>query len=129
MSEEAETRSKTLKVATTVGILYGCFMLCWLPISIFATGLAWFPNLFTTAHAWPHVVLAEILPVLNSTMNPVIYSLKNKVCVFFTCLPNLLIITRQRLHETRVDSSWDDFIPATIKMTSARRGEYIANVI
>ena len=79
VSKQAEERSKTIKVAKTVAIVYGCFMVCWLPVSIFAIGLAWSHTVFSTVHAWPHVLVAEILPVLNSTMNPIIYSLKTRI--------------------------------------------------
>ena len=78
-TKEAEEPRKILKVAKTVAVVYGCFMVCWLPLSIFAPGLAWSHTAFSTAHGWPHVVIAEILPVLNSTMNPIIYLLRNKV--------------------------------------------------
>ena len=79
ITKDTEERSMILKVAKTIAIVYGCFMVCWLPVSIFATGLAWSHTTFATIHAWPHVLVVEILPMLNSTMNPIIYSLKSEI--------------------------------------------------
>ena len=76
--KEEEERSRTLKATKTLSIVYGCFMVCWLPVSVLAIGLAWSHTTFSTIQTWPHVLLAEILPVFNSMMNPIIYSLKHK---------------------------------------------------
>ena len=66
------------QVTKTIATVYGCFLICWFPVSILAIGLSWSQTSFLSTHPWPHILIAEILPVLNSTMNPFIYSLTSK---------------------------------------------------
>ena len=103
IQKKSPDRSGLLKVTKTVCIVYGCFMVCWLPVSVFAVGLAWSGKSFQTEEEWPHVVVAEILPVLNSTMNPFIYSLTNKKYrkAFYKVVNDARSAVRRYWHERR----------------------------
>ncbi len=81
-------RKKTnvnFKSALAVSMVYGAFVGCWLPnyiISLHALGdsdwwlhfKAKFPTLFFTIY----YLFAEILPALNSVLNPLVYAISNR---------------------------------------------------
>ena len=67
------------KATTTIAGVCGCFLICWLPVSILAVGLAWSNETFQTVHASVHMIVVDILPVFNSTVNPFIYFMVNSV--------------------------------------------------
>ena len=69
--------AKMSKTTRIIAIVCGCFIVCWLPVSILSIGLVWSKETFSKIRAPVHVVIVDILPVLNSTINPCIYSLVN----------------------------------------------------
>lgn len=75
-------RSKHLRSMKSVSVVYGAFLICWLPNCIITihsyTNSRWWTN-FKLKHATFFYVLyytfAQILPPLNCTLNPFIYTL------------------------------------------------------
>ena len=76
----AINKTVMLKVTKTVAIVYGLFLFCWLPVSILSIGLHWWPSYFqsTSDTKWRQIVFADVLPLLNSTLNPFVYAFMSK---------------------------------------------------
>ena len=69
-----------LKATKTVAVVYGTFVICWLPASIFTLLETWCQTCFDNSD-WQkglYVPFIEVLPILNSLFNPVIYTAMNK---------------------------------------------------
>ena len=77
-SSSAGKVNSMAKATKTVAVVCGCFLVCWLPVSIQAIGLAWWNESFETAHGVGPIVIVDVLPVLNSTLNPFVYFIVNK---------------------------------------------------
>lgn len=77
-----EYRKMTLKASKTVATVYGTFFICWFPVSIFALAQSYGMDLFVdfseSTRKWFFHVFVEVLPVLNSTINPLIYAIMNR---------------------------------------------------
>ncbi|XP_065068740.1 dopamine receptor 4-like isoform X2 [Rhopilema esculentum] len=58
-------------------VVFGTFVLCWLPVTIIALLHAWCPGC-VTLKTWQTTLLVDVLPVLNSTLNFFIYSVMNR---------------------------------------------------
>ena len=67
------------KATKTIAAVCGCFLACWLPVSILAIGLALSYKPFENTHAAAHIMIVDVLPVLNSTLNPFIYFVVNNM--------------------------------------------------
>lgn len=65
------------RAVKVIMVVYGTFLVCWIPVSIMALIHAWCPSC-VHFQTWHSAVFAEILPVLNSTLNFFIYSVMNR---------------------------------------------------
>lgn len=76
---------RELKATKTIAIVIGAFVVCWFPFFIIVLISLWCgPKCFSSFVKYPAFSLAiripfvYVLPVFNSTMNPIIYGLYNK---------------------------------------------------
>ncbi len=58
-------------------VVYGTFVICWLPVSVISLAHAWGTDSVILEN-WQVSVFVEFLPVLNSTFNFFIYSMMNR---------------------------------------------------
>ncbi len=68
---------KEYRPVKAIMIVYGTFVMCWLPVSIISLVRAWCTDCITLK-PWHVAVFVEVLPILNSTFNFFIYSLMNR---------------------------------------------------
>ena len=79
------------KVTKTVFIVYGFFVISWLPVSIIAIAFQ-----ETFHQKWQYLILAEVLPFVNTSFNPFIYAFTNKE--YRHAFTGLLSKARERLN-------------------------------
>ena len=78
-------RKKEIKSAKTLAMVYGAFVICWLPSSIISIILFFdtdelfrtFQRKHPSAFMFTYYAFIEVLPVLNTSVNPFIYSFFN----------------------------------------------------
>jgi len=78
-------KRKELHATKSVAIVYTAFLVCWSPVCIvniiLLYDVAYFPHLLNTNKAlflFVWYVLIQILPMVNTMINPIIYSFSNK---------------------------------------------------
>ncbi|XP_065068349.1 beta-1 adrenergic receptor-like [Rhopilema esculentum] len=97
--------SAKLRVLRVVIIIYGTFVLCWLP-GIMITLLNLFSPGLITLDLWLYHLLNEILPLSNSAINVFIYAVMNEDCKramqkLLTCGPIQRHIERKRFEREK----------------------------
>lgn len=68
---------KDYRAVKMVMVVYGTFVVCWVPVSIIALFHVWCPDC-AKLKQWQVVVFVEVLPILNSTLNFFIYAVMNR---------------------------------------------------
>ena len=68
-----------IKASKTIAILYGTFVVCWSPVGCLSIVLSYSIEEVDWRHLkWFYITFVEILPVMNSVLNPFIYTMRNK---------------------------------------------------
>jgi len=75
---------KEVRATKTLAIIYGAFTVCWLPVAIISITSRWFPDSYRRFRAENPILseivfslFIEVLPTLNSCLNPFLYILLN----------------------------------------------------
>ena len=83
--KDSRKRARERKATKTLSIIYGAFVICWLPNCILGMASTHCPICFRNLlqhnkalFMFLHTLFVEILPPLSSTMNPFIYAIFNK---------------------------------------------------
>lgn len=74
-------RQMTIKATRSVVAVYGTFIFCWLPVSVFSFAVAFKKTLVIGSEVpakWFYHIFVEVLPVVNSMLNPFLYAFMNK---------------------------------------------------
>lgn len=68
-----------LRASKTAATVYGTFFICWFPVSVYSLSIA-FDKVEHNEEKlkWFHIIFVEILPLLNSMMNPFLYAFMNR---------------------------------------------------
>lgn len=75
----AQYRKMVIKASKTIAILYGTFVVCWSPVGCLSIVLSYSTEEVDWRHLkWFYITFVEILPVMNSVLNPFIYTMRNK---------------------------------------------------
>ena len=75
----AQYRKMVIKASKTIAILYGTFVVCWSPVGCLSIVLSYSIEEVDWRHLkWFYITFVEILPVMNSVLNPFIYTMRNK---------------------------------------------------
>jgi len=94
-------RRLELRATKLVCIVYGTFIVCWLPLTVLT--LSHITQSLSNIPSLPYIVFGEMLPLINSTLNPFIYGLLHRD--FKKALKRILGITyleqRRKLTERR----------------------------
>ena len=75
-------RKMVLKATKTVGAVYGTFVVCWIPVSVISLTESWCKTCAVNDLRWRQflfVFFVEILPIVNSMLNPLIYAFMNSL--------------------------------------------------
>lgn len=82
---KAINQQKEVRATKTLAIIYGSFLICWLPVTIISITSKYYPNEFRNFRLKQPVLFefifstfVKVLPALNSTLNPFLYIVFNK---------------------------------------------------
>ena len=113
--------SAKLRVLRVVIIIYGTFVLCWLPgnmitlLNLFSPGLV-------TLDLWLYHLLNEILPLSSSAINVFIYAVMNEDCKramqkLLICGPVKRHIERKRFEREKIRRESERSVVVTLRST------------
>ncbi|XP_066936120.1 histamine H2 receptor-like [Clytia hemisphaerica] len=83
--QSVKKQRREVRATKTLAIIYGAFTVCWLPVSLISLTVQWVPHKYrefrTDFPKLSEVIFAlfiEVLPTLNSSLNPFLYLFFNK---------------------------------------------------
>ena len=78
-------RKSEVKATKTLAVIYGAFTVCWLPLALITITSKWFPRSYKQIRLGEPVIFevffvtfVDVLPALNSCLNPFIYIILNR---------------------------------------------------
>lgn len=82
---KSRKQQKEVRATKTLAIIYGSFVICWLPVSIISITAKYYPNKYINFRLKQPVLFeiifstfVKVLPTLNSALNPFLYIMFNK---------------------------------------------------
>ena len=70
-------RKMVFKACKTIALVYGTFVICWSPVCCMSLIYSYTP-VFVGNTSNMYIIFIDVLPILNSTLNPFIYAFSNK---------------------------------------------------
>lgn len=106
---------RELKATKTLAVVIGTFIICWLPFFIIMLTIQFYPvrlwDMHPSTQKFIAIVFAYVLPLLNSAVNPIIYSSFNSDFRFaFKDIFLRIFIRRQERYAQRSSSGGEDLI-------------------
>ncbi|XP_068721901.1 alpha-1A adrenergic receptor-like [Montipora capricornis] len=106
---------RELKATKTLAVVIGTFIICWLPFFIIMLTIQFYPvhlwDMHPSTQKFIATVFAYVLPLLNSAVNPIIYSSFNSDFRFaFKDIFLRIFIRRQQRYAQRSSSGGEDLI-------------------